>query len=166
MALRYEHTVHSPQEWMKWFEFVVLVGGLLTVAVASVLGHSPGLRPLVAAVAAALLAASGAVVSYSPMTVTVDDDAVELRTWHGLLRRLWPLDNVRRFRARQTRGFYGLQLRWGPHGWLTDPFDTVELELADDRQVLIASDEPDTLLDAIADAPAERAGGQVEKGPS
>ena len=131
-----------------------ILGGttLLVLGVTAVVG----LHPIIVAVLAAQVAA---LLLFGSLTVAIDGDTVRLHFGVGLIRKSFPLADIRSARAVRGRWWHGWGIRWIPGtGWLynVSGFDAVELDLDGDRKVRIGTDEPQALTAAVERALAAR----------
>ncbi|MBN1856540.1 MAG: hypothetical protein JW846_06290 [Dehalococcoidia bacterium] len=95
-----------------------------------------------------------AMVAYSNLTVTINDDTLEVRFGPGFIRRQYRLRDIESSRAVRNPFFYGWGTRLTPHGWLynVSGFDAVEVEFKTAKKVRIGTDEPQSLESAIQEA--------------
>jgi hypothetical protein len=91
------------------------------------------------------------VVLFASLTVEVGDGFVSCRFGLGLIRKRWPLADIREVRVVRNPWYYGWGIHWTPHGWLynVSGLRAVELVLASGKKARIGSDEPDKLAEAI-----------------
>jgi hypothetical protein len=117
----------------------------LVLALALTAGAAPvSLLPLLGVFLACM-------VLFGSLTVEVDRAAVSL--WFGfrLIRRRFPLAEVRNVSVVRNPWYYGLGIRLLPRGWLynVSGLDAVEIEMAGGRAHRIGTDEPEALAAAI-----------------
>ena len=95
---------------------------------------------------------------YGQLTVTVDANEIRAVFGIGLVRKVVDLAEVRGAMIGRTRLWWGWGLHWTPAGWLYNVSGrwVVRLDLRSERPVLIGTDDPQGLLDAIEAALAER----------
>jgi len=88
---------------------------------------------------------------FGTLTVTVDDKRISWRFGIGLIRKSLPVAAVASFRPVRNRWWYGWGIRITPLGWLynVSGLSAVALTLKDGRGVLIGTDEPDALQNAL-----------------
>lgn len=90
--------------------------------------------------------------------LTVEVTPLEVAVWFGpgVIRRRFPVAEIRGARAVRNPWYYGWGVRLTPHGWLfnVSGFDAVELDLRNGRRFRIGTGDPQGLLAAI-----ERAAG-------
>jgi hypothetical protein len=98
------------------------------------------------------------VLTFSFMTVTVDDTAVEAKMGIGLVRRRVPLQEIVHFRTVRNPWHYGWGVRLYGGGKLynVSGLSAVELLLTTGRAVRFGTDEPEVLLAAIERAAGPR----------
>ncbi len=89
--------------------------------------------------------------TFSFMTVTVDERAVTVKMGIGLVQQRIPLSDIVHFRAVRNPWYYGWGVRMYGGGKLynVSGFDAVELLLATGRGVRIGTDEPAALVSAL-----------------
>lgn len=88
---------------------------------------------------------------FGSLTVTVGEDAVEVRFGPGIIRRRWALDDFTSVSVVRTRWWHGWGIHWGPKGWLynVSGFDAVELVRKNGRVLRIGTDDPSALEQAL-----------------
>jgi len=127
---------------------VILV--LMAVAVAAMLvffvtisWHPVGLAAACAVLAVAAL--------FGSFTVEVGDGVLKCRFGVGLVRKQWPLADIRSAAVVRNPWYYGWGIHWTPHGWLynVSGLGAVEIVFASGKKARIGSDEPDKLAEAI-----------------
>ena len=108
------------------------------------LGSRPVLWLLVAGAVLGILA-------FGSMTVEVDHHRFTFRFGPGWIRRSFPLDEIKAWRAVRNPWWYGWGIHLTPHGWLYNVGGTgaVQLELRDGRRLRVGTDEPERLCEAI-----------------
>lgn len=91
---------------------------------------------------------------FASLTVEVTGERIACWFGPGLIRKEWPISELRSVAMVQNRWFYGWGIRLTPKGWLynVSGFDAVELELASGPRVRIGTDEPRELKAAIGRA--------------
>jgi hypothetical protein len=145
--VRYRHTQ------IGWTMIVTLGGGSAFLAWAA--AKRGGFAPVVVLAVAALLLVL--LVLFVSLTVTVDDERVELRMGPGPIRRCIPVSEVLSV-DRLTLPWWavGYGIRMSLNGkrqlWRVSGSNAVNLELSGDRRLLITSDEPDALTAVISAA--------------
>lgn len=95
---------------------------------------------------------------FATLTVEVDNDQIRVVFGVGVIRRSIPIAEVLRCDIIRTRLWWGVGLRWTPSGWLYNVGgrEAVRLELAQQRAVMIGSDDAAALKDAIDTVRAAR----------
>lgn len=88
------------------------------------------------------------------LTVVIDQGRLRIAFGIGLIRRSMSLDTIRGFAFVKNPWYYGWGIRLTPHGILynVSGLKAVELLLDDGRRVRVGTDEPETLLGALAGA--------------
>lgn len=90
-------------------------------------------------------------VLFGSLTTEVTTEALRIRFGPGLIRKTFPLAEIRAVRVVRNRWYYGWGIRMTPHGWLytVSGLDAVELEMKDGRRHRIGTDRPQELEAAI-----------------
>ena len=89
--------------------------------------------------------------TYATLTVEVTADRILVRFGIGLIRKSIDLADVTRCQVVRTPSWWGWGLHWTPSGWLYNVSGraAVRLEMKSERAVMVGSDEPERLKDAI-----------------
>ena len=105
-------------------------------------------RILVAAVTGLLLLC---IFLFRTLNVSVDSEKVEVSFGPGAFRKRFLVADINSARAVGNSWYFGWGIRWIPNGWMynVSGFDSVELDLKDNRKFRIGTDDPDNLLAAI-----------------
>lgn len=132
----------------------IAVGTGLGIAVATLTVFSLSSATLTAVpwLVAALYAILGiAFALFYRLLVRVDRERVRMVFGVGLVRKECLLADIRRVDIVRTRFWWGYGVHWTTSGWLYNVGGrwAVRLELASDRPIMIGTDEPDALKDAI-----------------
>jgi len=92
------------------------------------------------------------------LTVEVDSERVTVWFGFGLIRRSFPVSEIREAIRVRNPWYYGWGIRLTPSGWMfnVSGLDAVELTLARNRAFRIGTDDPDRLVEAIRWAVQER----------
>jgi hypothetical protein len=137
--MRYSHTQEVPKK-------------VMTVAAAA--GLLIGLTPPGILTRLALMGLLGtAAATFYSLTVEVDDNELRLVFGQGWFKKTFPLSEVQSVETVKTKPIQG----WGVHflgnGWLYNVYglDAVELTMADGRRVMVGTDEPNALANAISE---------------
>lgn len=110
-----------------------------------------------------MLALSGvALFGFSSMSITVTRDYIVARLGIGLVKRAIALDRIASVEATRTRWYEGWGIHWTTRGMLynVSGFGVVRLTLVDGKSLLLGTDDPAGLRNAIVrgiDARATRA---------
>lgn len=142
----YEHT--QPGTFIR-----VWVGlyGVIWAAIAAAM-WVPGVE-VGGAIACGVLAAICAVIVplFHSLTVRFSRDAVLLSFGVGLIRKRFPLDEIRAAGVVRNPWYYGWGIKKIPGGWLfnVSGLDAVEIQLKHDRTARIGTDQPRELCAAI-----------------
>jgi hypothetical protein len=107
-------------------------------------------HPITVFLSVVLLAA---LVSFSSLTVQVDDSALVVWFGPGVARRVFPLRSIESVRTVYNPWYAGWGIRWVP--WLSVVYNVsgtagVELRLTTGGRFRIGSDQPDALAQALA----------------
>jgi len=138
--IRYQHTQRAPA-----LQAALLAGA----AVCAVLSRLAALPAWVWVLLAVLLVLAAYV--FSSLTVAISDRALIWLFGPGVIRKEVPLAEIRGAEVTQTRWYEG----WGIHrtrrGWLynVSGFQAVAVDLRDGRRLLLGTDEPARLRDAL-----------------
>ena len=129
---------------------VVILCGTEALVIALAFSTGQHLGALIVTVAvAALLAAT--IVFFLTMTVDVSPGALELTMLRGRLQRRWDLTEVRTAQVVHVPWYHGLGIHAFGRTWVFNVSGrrAVELTFADGSRVMIGSDEPEQLLQAV-----------------
>ncbi|OGR76718.1 MAG: hypothetical protein A2X32_05370 [Elusimicrobia bacterium GWC2_64_44] len=144
MKPRYEH---SETGWLMLLTMVAALLITLGVAVAGWVGgralYGFAFPPLFALVA----------LNFYRLAVSVDAEKVVARLGIGLIRRTIPLADIESAKIEKGAWYGGWGLRWTGKGWFWTvlSLDAVALNLKNGGEFLIGTDEPQALLEAIAE---------------
>lgn len=88
---------------------------------------------------------------FPSLTVTVDDNSIQIRFGLGLIRKKFKLEDIKSCTVVRNRWWYGWGIRWMPKGWLFNiwGFDAVELLMNNGKVYRIGTDEPQKLNEFI-----------------
>jgi hypothetical protein len=91
------------------------------------------------------------ILSFSSMTVEVDQRRVAFWFGPGWIHRSFPLAQLTAWTAVRNPWWYGWGIHLTPNGWLYNVGGraAVQLELTDGRRLRIGTDEPERLCEAI-----------------
>lgn len=91
------------------------------------------------------------IVLFWSLTVEVDSARVEVWFGFGLIRRSFPVSEIRGATNVRNPWYYGWGIRLTPSGWMfnVSGLDAVELTLTGNRAFRIGTDDPDRLVEAI-----------------
>lgn len=122
-----------------------LLGGVLLVIILSI---TRCWHPIGVLVLGVLLAAMA--LFYS-LTVEITNGVLECRFGPGIIRKRFPLKEVRLAVPVRNRWYYGWGIRYTPHGWLfnVSGLDAVEITLSSGKRYRIGTDQPAALVEAI-----------------
>lgn len=144
MRPRYAHVQVS------WTSRLLFIGGAVFALVLPLYrGSDPGADVALVAVVLVLLVAG---LVFSRLTVRIERDALHVAFGLGWPRRVLPLADITAVEATRTRWFEGWGIRSTTRGWLWNVagFDAVLLRLAGGKTLLVGTDEPRRLIDALS----------------
>ncbi len=139
MTIHYSHTQNVPPGVMVAITAVVGLSALV------IPGRLKGL---------AVIGAGGLAYTFSSMTISIDDEFIDVAFGEWLRVKHIPLKEVIAYQPARMTPLSG----WGIHyigvGWLYNVFglDAVELTLANGDKLFLGTDEPEALRDGITDA--------------
>ncbi|MCL6449381.1 MAG: DUF6141 family protein [Armatimonadetes bacterium] len=151
--------------WIALFPFSLLLASLFGYGMIKqlVLGVPWGDRPMsdtelaISGPLTLLIAIGVPFLLYITKLITVvDPEGIQIR-YFPLLRRTIPFENLKNYRVRTYDAIsehWGWGIRWNKNGWAYTVSGNrgVELELADGRRLLIGSQQPEILVQAIETA--------------
>jgi len=102
------------------------------------------------------------VILFPNLTVSVNDESIEIRFGWGLIRKKFKLEKVESCTVVRNRWWYGRGIRWIPQGWLfnVSGLNAVELSMKNGRVYRIGTDEPQKLNEAIQKKGNNKKGGR------
>jgi hypothetical protein len=126
---------------------MIIAGVVFIIGLWSISTHGGAASMLI------LLIALGLAFMFPTLTVLVGPEALQLSMGAGLIKKSFPLADIRSAHAVQNPWYYGFGIRWFPGGWLFNVSGphAVEIEMASGKKYRIGTDEPDKLLKAIQD---------------
>jgi hypothetical protein len=144
------------------YAILLLLGGAVLFALVLILAFLRDEVPrgaLLTVLAVVLLPAIVIGVLFSSLTVRVTTEDVDVRFGPGLEARRVPLDSIESAEAVQYPWYYGWGIRLTPRGTLYNVSGTraVLLRLRNGQSVLIGTDQPERLRDALATAGVDEA---------
>ncbi len=145
MRAAYEHT--QVGRWTRRALLTAAVAVLAMTVVTPVAGREAD-RIMMITVALVL---AGAGLVFGSLTVRFEQRDRVVAFGSGWPRRRVPLDRIARAEATRTRWYEGWGIRLTTRGWLwnVSGLDAVLLTLRDGKRLLIGTDPPDRLLNAI-----------------
>ena len=138
-----------------WLPMVLLVAvSALTAAIRAVSPNVVVDRVTISVLIVAVLL----ILLFWSLTVEVDSARVEVWFGFGLIRRSFPVPEIREATKVRNPWYYGWGIRLTPRGWMfnVSGLDAVELTLTRNRAFRIGTDDPDRLVEAIRWAVQER----------
>ncbi|HEY9716777.1 MAG TPA: hypothetical protein V6C69_04890 [Trichormus sp.] len=135
--MSYAHTQSVPPA-------VLTAGGALGFIASKVIPN-----PLIRIASLGVLALAGT--TFRSLTIEVDTDRVRLLFGDGLLEKDVKLADVESVKQTRTNAWQGWGVHWIGNGWLYNVYGlaAVELKLKDGKVVVIGTDEPTELTEAI-----------------
>ena len=123
--------------------FALIAGGLVLLG-----ARNPGFPPILGTTAVVLAVVASL---FGSLTVAVSRERLSLRFGIGLIRKSFPIADIRSVEVVRNRWYYGWGIRYTPHGWLfnVSGLDAVEIALGNGRKYRVGTDEPQALLAAI-----------------
>jgi len=91
---------------------------------------------------------------FHSLTITIEDEILELKFGVGLIRKKFSLGEVFAARAVKNPWYYGWGIRFTPHGWLynVSGLHAVELEMKNGKRCRIGTDVPENLEKAVRES--------------
>jgi hypothetical protein len=95
-----------------------------------------------------------AMILFCSLTIEVTDTRLLVSFGPGVIRKRFPIEDIRGVQIVRNPWYYGWGIRLTPHGWLFNVSgrDAVEIDLRDNRKFRIGTDEPLQLSAAIEKA--------------
>ena len=105
-----------------------------------------------------------AVALFWSMTVRVTGEALEFWFGPGLVRKRVPLAEIATVEEARTTIWQGWGIHWTTRGWLynVSGFNAVHVQLKTGKSLLVGTDEPAALADAIREGISRTAGGATD----
>jgi len=142
-ARAYEHTQTGMLQ-------IVAVLAVMVIIVTTTFLFGPQIVPL-----GVLMLLVVVVLCFASLTVTIENDAVQIRFGPlGLIRKKWLLSEIVSATPVTNPWYYGYGIRWTPHGPLYNVAGSgaIEILLVSGKKVRIGTDEPDLLARVISRA--------------
>lgn len=91
---------------------------------------------------------------FTSLTVQVDDEYLRLKFGWGLIRKKFHLSSIKSCQRVRNSWLCGWGIRMTWHGWLynVSGLDAVQINRFDGKDVRIGTNDPDRLVNAVADA--------------
>lgn len=88
---------------------------------------------------------------FSSLTITVDDQYIKLKFGIGFYKRKFPLAGIKSASSMRIPFWYGWGIHWVFNGWVynVSGFQAVEIIYESGKRVVIGSNEPKKLVEAI-----------------
>ena len=92
--------------------------------------------------------------TFSRLTVTADDQMIQIQFGLRIIRKTFPLKEIATYRVVKNPWYYGWGIRFTPRGWLfnVSGFSAIELQMTNGKRYRIGTDEPDNLAKALNEA--------------
>ena len=105
-----------------------------------------------------------AVALFWSMTVRVTGEALEFWFGPGLIRKRVPLSEIATVEEARTTIWNGWGIHWTTRGWLynVSGFNAVRVELKTGKALLVGTDEPRALADALREGISRTTGGATD----
>ncbi|MHB1128013.1 MAG: PH domain-containing protein [Bacillota bacterium] len=139
MSKRYEH------KQVGYLLIVALAAGLLFIVYLIAVYGLNWIELVVPVVLGACLA------SFAKLTVSIDDDNIEIRFGPGVIRKKFPLKDIQSCHSVKNPWYYGWGIHWTPNGWLYNISGShaVEIRMKTGKKFRIGTDQPNDLKKAI-----------------
>ena len=87
------------------------------------------------------------IILFSSLTVTCDDQTLEIRFGYSPIRKKFLLKDIESYRPVRNPWYYGWGIRLTPHGWLfnVSGFDALEIQMKDGKSYRIGTNDPNGL---------------------
>ncbi|MEA3476083.1 MAG: hypothetical protein U9R23_06575 [Candidatus Cloacimonadota bacterium] len=91
---------------------------------------------------------------FTKLTVEIDSEFLRIKFGAGIIRKKFPINEIKSCREVKNHWYYGWGIRITPHGILynVSGLFAVELEMKKGRKYRIGTDEPEKLVQAIQEA--------------
>ena len=91
---------------------------------------------------------------FASLTITVSDTVILAEFYLGFPRRTIKISEIYAISIVRNRWYYGLGVRFTPHGWLfaVSGLSAIEFEMRSGKRFRIGTDEPERLAQAIESA--------------
>ena len=159
-TVTYQHT--QPAHAVRWLTLVA-IGACVAAIVFAPKVREPGWYP--DAVLWAIAGTLGlAVALFWSMTVRVTGEALAFWFGPGLIRKRVPLAEIATVEEARTTIWQGWGIHWTTRGWLynVSGFNAVRVQLKTGKALLVGTDEPRALADALREGISRTAGGAAE----
>jgi hypothetical protein len=92
-----------------------------------------------------------ALLTFTTLKVSVDQQKVQIRFGLGIFSKGFLLSEIETCEVVMNRWYYGWGIRYTPHGWLycVSGLTAVELQMKNGKRYRIGTDDPDGLASAI-----------------
>lgn len=127
-----------------WFIIVSLATGIVVCGILNMDTHSIALDSLIAILL-------GVAFLFSSLTVTVDDESIEIRFTQGIIKKKFDLASITSCRAVKNVRPLGFGIHMNKKGGLfnVSGFQAVELVMRNNRIYRIGTNEPEALAEVI-----------------
>ena len=88
---------------------------------------------------------------FSRLTVTVDDQTIQIQFGLRIIRKTFLLREIGTYRVVKNPWYYGWGIRFTPRGWLfnVSGYSAIEIEMKNGKRYRIGTDDPDNLAEAL-----------------
>jgi hypothetical protein len=156
----YHHT--QPAHAVRWLTLIAIASCVAVILLAPKV-REPGWYPdaILWGIAATMALA---VALFWSMTVRVTGEALEFWFGPGLIRKRVPLPEIATVEEVRTTIWQGWGIHWTTRGWLynVSGFGAVRVKLKTGKALLVGTDEPQALADAIREGISRTAGGVTD----
>ena len=91
---------------------------------------------------------------FSRLTVTVDNQMIQIQFGLRIIRKTFLLREIGTYRVVKNPWYYGWGIRFTPRGWLfnVSGYSAIEMEMKNGKRYRIGTDDPDNLAEALDEA--------------
>jgi hypothetical protein len=88
---------------------------------------------------------------FSRLTVEVDDQVIDLKFGMGVIRKRFPLKDVKAHRVVRNPWYYSWGIHVIPNGWIfnVSGLEAVELQMKNNRRYRVGTDDVEGLMNAV-----------------
>lgn len=124
--------------------WIILV---ISTPVILILAFWAAINPILAAIIA-IIVLIVMLALFTSLTVVGNSDEIRFYFGPGVIKKRIRYNQIKSARKVRSHWYYGWGIRWYGRGWLynVSGLDAIELELTDNTELRIGTDEPDKLL--------------------